>query len=111
MTFRNMKTAALLGAGLLTLAACAKPEPEQPVSDNMSLEESPDEAPTPDVAPTAEATPAAALDTNTAAVDVPADAPVAPDAQMIEDADATGMTARVSRDEASAPAGNDAAAQ
>jgi len=69
-----------------------------------------DEA-TPDAPPTTEPseTPTPAADTNTAAIDVPPEAPVAPDAQMIEDADATGMTARVSRDEQ--PAGNDQAMQ
>ena len=43
--------------------------------------------------------PEAAPETNTAAA-TPPEAPVPPDAQMLDDADATGMTARVSRDQA-----------
>ena len=108
MRNRTMKTGAALAAGLLMLSACSRSEPEQPLEENMS-EQAPMEESTPDATPTAEpsATPTAAVETNTAAIDTPPEAPVAPDAQMIDDADATGMTARVSRDEA--PAGNDQA--
>ena len=105
---RKMKWVGVVGAGLLALSACSRPEPEQPVTDNSALEMSPDADATPEplptAAPTAEATPMA-----NAMADVPAEAPVAPDAQMIDDAAATGMTARVSRD---APAtGNEVAPQ
>lgn len=107
---RMMKTGAALAAGLLLLAACSRSEPEQPLDENMTEQMPLDEA-TPDAPPSAEPTETLppTVDANTAAIDVPPEAPVAPDAQMIEDADATGMTSRVSRDEA--PAGNDQAPQ
>jgi ABC-type enterochelin transport system substrate-binding protein len=110
MRNRTTTTAAALAAGLLMLSACSRSEPEQPIEENMTEQAPVDEA-TPDAPPTVEpsATPTVAVDSNTAAIDTPPEAPVAPDAQMIDDADATGMTARVSRDEA--PAGNDQAAQ
>lgn len=108
MRNRTMKTGVALAAGLLMLSACSRSEPEQPLEENMS-EQAPVEESTPDATPTAEpsATPTAAVETNAATIDTPPEAPVAPDAQMIDDADATGMTARVSRDEA--PNGNDQA--
>ena len=101
---RMMKTGGALAAGLLMLSACSRSEPEPPVEENL------DEA-TPDALPSVEPSdvPPPVADTNTAAIDVPPEAPVAPDAQMIEDADATGMTARVSRDEQ--PDANDQAPQ
>ena len=111
MRNRTMKTGAALAAGLLMLSACSRSEPEQPLDDNMTEQAPVDEA-TPDAAPPPaepSATPTAAADTNTAAIEAPPEKPVAPDAQMIEDADATGMTARVSRDEQ--PAANDQAPQ
>ena len=106
---RKMKTGAALAAGLLLLAACSRSEPEQPLEGNMTEQAPMDEA-TPDALPSAEPTESLppTVDANTAAIDVPPEAPVAPDAQMIEDADATGLTARVSRDEAPA---NDQAPQ
>lgn len=113
MTFRRMttvgKTVGLLGAGLLALAGCSRSEPEQPAPDNMTLEATPSAEPTPAAPPSAEPTPEAPAITNTAAADVPPEAPVAPDAQMIDDADATGMTARVSRGEPTG--GNEVAPQ
>jgi len=113
MSFRHLKIAGVLAAATLTLAACSSPEPEQPPEEANAVETvAPDEAPT--AAPTLEEpAPAVEPETNSAAIDVPPEAPVAPDAQVLEDADATGMTARVSRDEApanDAPA-NDGAVQ
>lgn len=107
---RMIKTGGALAAGLLMLSACSRSEPEQPVEENMTEQAPLDEA-KPDAPPSAEPSdlPPPIADTNTAAVDVPPEAPVAPDAQMIDDADATGMTARVSRDEQ--PAANDQAPQ
>lgn len=107
---RMMKTGGALAAGLLMLSACSRSEPEPPVEENM-VEPAPLDEATPDALPSVEPSdvPPPVADTNTAAIDVPPEAPVAPDAQMIEDADATGMTARVSRDEQ--PAANDQAAQ
>lgn len=103
MRMRVMKSGMALAAGLLMLTACSRSEPEQPLDENMT-EQAPVEETTPDVVPTTEPleTPTPTVDANAAAVDVPPAAPVAPDAQMIEDADATGMTARVQRGEPSA---------
>ena len=107
MSFRHLKIAGVMAAATLALAACSNPEPEQSAEDSNAVETiAPDEAPT--AAPSAEEpVPVAEPATNSAAIDVPPEAPVAPDAQVLEDADATGMTARVSRDEAPA---NDAPA-
>ena len=109
MTYRKTAIALLLTAGLL--AACSRSEPEQPEMTNDSTEVMPDEPqpePTPSALPSAEPTPAEAV--NAAAIEPPPEAPVAPDAQVLEDADATGMTARVSRD-APAATGNEQAPQ
>ena len=100
-TMRMAMTGTALAAGLLALAACSKPDPEGPMDDNTlgldqpmtnaSTEVTPIETPT--VAP--EPLP----DANAAAVIAPPpEAPIKPDAQVLDDADATGMTARVSRD-------------
>lgn len=107
MTFRTLKTVGLLGAGLLALAACSRSEPEQPApEDNVTLEATPGAEPTPEASPSAAPVAEVAPIANAAIADVPPETPAAPDAQMIDDAEATGMTARVSRD---APAGNEAA--
>ncbi|MCP3734887.1 hypothetical protein M9979_08390 [Sphingomonas sp. RP10(2022)] len=101
MTKRTKTIAALLLAPVL-LAACSRSEPEQPVEDTNTLEsvEPMANAATevePVEAPVAEPSPLP--DANTAAIDVPPEAPVKPDVQVLDDADATGMTARVTRDE------------
>lgn len=109
MTRRTIRmTTMLAAAGLLALAGCSRSEPEQPAPEENVVEAMPTESATPEAVPSAAPTATAPTPiANTA--DVPPDAPVAPDAQMIDDADATGMTTRVRRDEA--PATNDAAAQ
>ena len=61
-------------------------------------------APAPVEAAPVEAAPAAP-----AVVEPPVEKPIAPDEQMLDDADATGMTARVTRDEA--PAENEVEAE
>ncbi len=108
---RVTKTGLALGAGLLLLTACSRSEPEQPAEmENMDATAPMDNAtaaPTPDAAAVTEPSPPPAE--NSAAIDVPPERPVAPDAQVLDDADATGMTARVNRDEP-APA-NDSAPQ
>ncbi|MCU6455032.1 hypothetical protein LPN01_13175 [Sphingomonas sp. A2-49] len=111
MRYPTMKAAAALAAGLLMLAACSRSGPEQaPEAENMA-EATPVEDVTPVAPPSDEPAPVEtnAIDANAVAIAPPPEAPTAPDAQMLEDADATGMTARVSRDEA--PAGNDQADQ
>ncbi len=116
MQYRRIRIAVSATAGLLALAACSRNEPEQPPVENATVEEiAPDEAPSPVETPSAAPTPAA-ID-NSVAIAPPPVEEIAPDMQVLDDADATGMTARVSRDEApaadptpSAP-GNDEAAQ
>lgn len=112
MTNRTIKTLALLSAGLLALTACSRSEPDAAVDDNAASEASmpsEDVAPavTPSNVPMAEDLPEVS---NSSAIDVPPEPKVAPDAQMLDDAEATGMTARVSRDD-EAPATNDQAPQ
>jgi hypothetical protein len=110
MRYPTLKAAAGLAAGLLVLAACSRSEPEQPPEADNMAEATPVEDVTPIAPPSAEPAPVAnAVDANAVAIAPPPEAPTEPDAQMLEDADATGMTARVSRDEA--PAGNDQADQ
>lgn len=97
--YRATTLAGLMALGVL--AGCSNSEPETP----------PTETPETSTAPTAE-TPATPVETTPAAVaeptglqppDVVPEAapaePTPPDAQVLEDADATGMTARVRRDE------------
>ncbi len=98
----TMKTGIAFAAALLALSACSQSEPEQAPDANMSDEVAPEETATPEALPSGEPAELAppVEDTNTAAIDVPPEKPVAPDAQVLDDADATGMTARVSRDEA-----------
>lgn len=110
MTRRTIRMTKLLAAaGLLALAGCSRPEPEQPAGEDNVIETMPTADATPEALPSAE--PVATPTPIANVADVPPEKPVAPDAQMIEDADATGMTARVSRDDAPAAAGNDAAPQ
>jgi hypothetical protein len=88
-----------LAAGLIALAALAgcdssTPEsaaPAENIADNTEAVNVvvPEEAPVPETL-------------NAAAVEAPRETPPDPDAQTQEDADATGMTARVRRDEAPA---------
>ena len=92
----KISTIALLAAASLSLAACGHKEEEAVPDANLTSITVPDEELTANVATeapvalptenTAEATPAAPVD-------------IAPEEQTQDDADATGMTARVSRDE------------
>ena len=93
-------------AALLTasLGACSRSEPEAPAIENQPMEAA--ETPSPlstatpeESAPVPEAT-AAPTDINTSAeAPPPPEATAAPDEQMMDDASATGMTARSSRGE------------
>lgn len=99
----STRTRTAIAGGLLTamaLAGCSRSEPEQqqPTDTNMvedtGVTESEAAAPTPvEPAPVEVAPPAPAV------VEPPREKPVAPDEQMLDDADATGMTSRVTRDE------------
>jgi len=93
MTGRRTVAAAALGLALL--AGCSRQAPEQEPAENdaanvtVPVPETPvPETPTP--TPTPEAT-------TTNAATTAEEEPVAPDAQMLDDADATGLTARLSR--------------
>lgn len=91
-------TAAALLA--LNLGACSRDEPDATPTDNIAIDKEPDPAAeatsTPPALPTrAEPTTA---DVNASAEMEPEPA-TAPDEQMLDDASATGMTARAARDE------------
>ncbi len=96
-----MKTIAFATSALFVLsvlAGCSRSEPDQPPPvDNAVTEEAPvreePPAPAPEPAPVE---PAPAPVSNVVAP--PPAAEIAPDAQMLDDADATGMTARANRD-------------
>ncbi len=107
----STRTRTAIAGGLLAamaLAGCSRSEPEQPATDVNMVEDTgvteTEAAPAPVEAAPVEAPPVAP-----AVVEPPREKPVAPDEQMLDDADATGMTARVTRDEA--PAENEAEPQ
>ena len=107
MTISTRTRTAIAGGLLATmaLAGCSRSEPEQPPADVNMVEDTgvteTEAAPAPvEPAPVEAAPPAPAV------VEPPREKPIAPDEQMLDDADATGMTARVTRDEA--PAENEA---
>ena len=107
----STRTRTAIAGGLLAamaLAGCSRSEPEQPPTDVNMVEDTgvteTEAAPAPVEAAPVEAPPVAP-----AVVKPPREKPVAPDEQMLDDADATGMTARVTRDEA--PAENEAEPQ
>ena len=100
----STRTRTAIAGGLLAamaLAGCSRSEPEQPPTDVNMVEDTgvteTEAAPAPVEAAPVEAPPVAP-----AVVEPPREKPVAPDEQMLDDADATGMTARVTRDEAPA---------
>ena len=80
------------------VAGCSRSEPEAEPTNAVVIEELPEAnmaEPLPEATPTPEQNMAAAL---------PAEEAPAPDAQMLDDASATGMTSRVNRGEDEAPA-------
>ena len=94
---RPLIAAALLA---LTLTACSRDEPERPPTNTVEeMDEAiPEPSPLPSAQPSRIAAPDASIQSN--AIDELADTPPPePDAQMMDDAAATGMTARTSRDE------------
>lgn len=95
----------LIAASLASLTACARSEPEA-TTENL-VAESPSAGPivTDPIPPEAPATPAPAVEAN-AAAELPPEEAAAPDEQMLDDASATGMTARAARGEEDAPAAN-----
>ncbi len=100
MKMKSFATGAVIVAGLLALAGCNRSTPEQPeAADNGVVPETNVTTATNTAAPVAKAP------SVTANASAPAEMrpePSAPDAQTQDDADATGMTARVHRDDAPA---------
>ena len=99
---KTVTRAAGIAAGLLALAALGgcdwlSPQPPKPEATENVVDETPSSnaaEPAANVAIPTDVNAAAAVDVR--------DAPPPPDAQTLDDADATGMTARVNRDEAPA---------
>ncbi len=109
MKTTRLRSLLLAGALLLpTLAGCSRKEPDAPAAEG----EANDEAPAPVAAPVLpEPEPQPAPAPTAAPVDnTPAEAAVAPDEQMMDDATATGMTARAERGEEQ-PANTDTVAE
>ena len=102
MTARKLALATTLLA-LAALGGCHKPAPPPEQPDNAAPVEAniatPSETPAP-------ANAVAPVDANAAAAADLRETPPAPDAQTQDDADATGMTAHVKRDEAAGNATN-----
>ncbi|KQN05909.1 MULTISPECIES: hypothetical protein [Sphingomonas] len=113
MTISNRTRTAIAGGLLaaMAMAGCSRSEPDQPPTDTNMVEDTgvteSEAAPTPAPAPVETAPVETPPTVN--AVEPEREPPVAPDEQMRDDADATGMTARVTRDEA--PVENDTVPQ
>lgn len=93
----------LAGAGLVLatgLSACGDPEPDAAPVENAAFEE--DSAPPVEaVTPVPEPEPMPSENLSVVEEEaLPPSAPVEPDAQVLDDASATGMTSRSTRDEA-----------
>ena len=102
---RNRLLLAAACASAMALAACDRSEPEA-VTENLAVEASPTaEIVTDPIPPEAPATPPPAIEAN-ATAELPPEEAAAPDEQMLDDASATGMTARTARGEEDAPAAN-----
>jgi PBP1b-binding outer membrane lipoprotein LpoB len=101
MTISNRTRTAIAGGLLaaMALAGCSSSAPEPPATDvNMVEDTGVTESEAAEPAPV-EAAPVEAAPPAPAVVEPPREKPIAPDEQMLDDADATGMTARVTRDE------------
>jgi glucose/arabinose dehydrogenase len=105
MTMKNNYPPRLILAAMLAiggLGACSRSEPEP----EFAPETERDSGVTmnlPGVEPSAPATPLPAETDGNAAAEVPPETATLPDEQMLDDASATGMTARASRGEEAAP--------
>jgi hypothetical protein len=107
---RTRTTIAASLLAMMAVAGCSRSEPDQPPADTNMIEDegvTEPEAAAPAPAPVEKAPTEAASTAN--AVEPEREAPITPDEQMLEDADATGMPARVTRDDA--PAENEDAPQ
>lgn len=98
MTISWRRSALMVVAlGGVSLAGCSRSEPEPPPEMNMTvheLEPTPEPSPTEIAPPIVEPTPEPMNDT----APLPPPEEAAPDEQMLDDASATGMTARSERD-------------
>jgi type IV secretory pathway VirB10-like protein len=100
---RNTKAVALMGVLAIALTGCSRsadevPPPENMTADNYAVEA----APTPEPLPPENVAPAAPapVDLNASAAEaLPPETTPSEDEQMADDASATGMTARASRDQ------------
>ena len=94
-TTRFARPLLLVAAAGLALAGCSRSDREETVeTDNTTVvTDVPEAVETPEPAPT----PTPTIETN-AAEPLPEAEPEAPDAQMLDDASATGMTARAQRE-------------
>ncbi|WP_375429099.1 hypothetical protein [uncultured Sphingomonas sp.] len=105
----RLRRSFLLAATGLTLAgatACSRSEPEADPANIETAAEPGVAMNLPGIVETQPAAPAQpSADTN-AAAELPPEAAAAPDEQMLDDASATGMTARAARGEDDAPAAN-----
>lgn len=90
------KVLLVAGAAALSLAACSRSEPEETPVTNEPVEAV---APLPEPTMAPPPLPANTVEAN-AAEPLPEAEPAAPDEQMLDDASATGMTARATREEA-----------
>ncbi|KQT35035.1 hypothetical protein ASG29_02570 [Sphingomonas sp. Leaf412] len=95
------KPTILLLAAAVALAGCSRSDPEPEVANTMTVEELP-EAPATVAEPLPE--PVATPVEQNSAAELPPEERPEPDAQMLDDASATGMTSRVERDAEEAPA-------
>lgn len=93
-----MKKIAAIAALTILLAACSRSEPEQGAAENIAPAPAETTAEIPEPLPAATPTPEQLTEAN-ASEELPPPPPTPEDEQMLEDASATGMTARVSRDE------------
>ncbi len=103
---RRFLLPAAAALSLAGLSACSRSEPEPAVTENAVADSAP---PAPAEVPVTEnARPAAepTAEANAAAAELPPEAAAAPDEQMLDDASATGMTARAARGEEDAPTAN-----
>ena len=96
--FGRKLTAVIALAALGALGGCDKLKPRQaPDSENRGIE-APEPTPTEAPPPSAPVAPPTSVITNASEADS-REAPPEPDAQTQDDADATGMTARINRDD------------
>lgn len=87
-------------AGALALAACGKKEEEAPVTNNLV------EPPVENVVVDEPDVPAPAPQSNGASIEAAPPPSISEQQQIQDDADATGMTARLNRDDAPSEAAN-----